>query len=150
MSSKVSYQTGNMWDSFDEPNSLFLITTNSFIKKDGDLVMGRGIAAEAKKRYPKLPAAFGAHITHGGKYGLLVGPNCKMGAFQVKYHFRDKAQLKLIAYSCEKLMDWLDANPGYSANLPLPGCGNGKLDPKLVWPILEELLDKRVTIWTFK
>ena len=37
------FQRGDLWTAF-APTNLFLITTNSTIRKDGALVMGRGIA----------------------------------------------------------------------------------------------------------
>ena len=37
------FKTGNMWTAFDE-TALFLLTTNSTVKRNGALVMGRGIA----------------------------------------------------------------------------------------------------------
>ena len=44
-----NFKTGNMWDSWDDAD-LFLITTNAVIKVNGELVMGRGIALEARQR----------------------------------------------------------------------------------------------------
>ena len=44
---------GDMWSVFGKTD-LFCITTNSFIRRDGQLVMGRGIALAAKKRVPHI------------------------------------------------------------------------------------------------
>ena len=41
----------NIWDSTSQ---FKCITTNSVIKANGHLVMGRGIALEASIKYPKL------------------------------------------------------------------------------------------------
>jgi hypothetical protein len=42
---------GNMWSAYPQAD-LFLITTNSTLKNDGCLVMGKGIALEAAQRFP--------------------------------------------------------------------------------------------------
>lgn len=45
-----------MWTAYDDAD-LFLITTNSTLKKNGVLVMGRGIARQACDRCPGLDTA---------------------------------------------------------------------------------------------
>lgn len=50
-------EKGNMWDCFGKVD-LFLVTTNPIVNAKGELVMGRGIALEAKKRFPELPKDF--------------------------------------------------------------------------------------------
>ncbi|MFW6042645.1 MAG: hypothetical protein ACOC9C_03095, partial [Chloroflexota bacterium] len=79
-----------MWTAYDDAD-LFLITTNSTLKKNGALVMGRGIAQQARNRFPGLDLALGREIArrcgNRGEYGLLVSPRwpaAKLGAFQVK------------------------------------------------------------------
>lgn len=146
--------TGNMWDHFDPTSkSLFCITTNSYIKKDGTLVMGAGVALEAATRWPQLPSKLAelmlAQTTHLGTYGLLVGPQKKLAAFQTKIHFKDPSTLELIQYSIHCLNDWLEANPEYLVNLPCPGVGNGGLSGvEVINFIVEELHHRdRVTIW---
>ncbi len=52
------FRLGNMWTAY-EPADLFLITTNSTIRRDGALVMGRGIARQAKERFPDLDVTLG-------------------------------------------------------------------------------------------
>ncbi len=47
---------GDMWTAYDDAD-LFLITTNSTLKKNGVLVMGRGIARQACDRCPGLDTA---------------------------------------------------------------------------------------------
>lgn len=144
----ISY--GNMWDVYDEAD-LFLITTNSFIKRNGALVMGAGIAREARDRFPGLDLALGRKIKHLGKYGLIVSekwPDKKLGAFQVKYHFKDSASLELIEYSCNDLITFITQNTLRfgTVHLNYPGIGNGKLTEDDVYPIVRKLPDC-VTLW---
>ena len=62
-------EVGDMWSVFGKTD-LFCITTNSFIRKDGQLVMGRGIALATKKRVPNIAKMLGDRIN--GDYGLLI------------------------------------------------------------------------------
>lgn len=147
-------KTGDIWSTVNNPNSLLLVTTNSILKKDGTLVMGAGIAKQAAERYPALPSIFGYEVRRleceGGFYGLLVGDRKKVGAFQTKRDWRDMSLIADIQRSAQMLQVWLDSNPGYTANLPLPGCGHGGRDPEEVWPILDDYLDERTNVWVYK
>ena len=55
---------GNMWD---DPAPVKVVTINLCVKADGALVMGRGCAAEAARRWPELPAEWGRHV-HDREY----------------------------------------------------------------------------------
>jgi hypothetical protein len=76
------FKTGDMWTAFDEA-TLFLLTTNATIKRNGALVMGRGIARQARDRFPGLDAALGKQILSvcGNPSALLrpgaVRPACQ-------------------------------------------------------------------------
>ena len=50
-------EKGNMWDAFGK--GIFMITTNPIRRTDGAVVMGRGIALEAKTKFPSIPYDFG-------------------------------------------------------------------------------------------
>ena len=72
------FKTGDMWTAYTTAD-LFLITTNSTLKTSSHaLVMGRGIARQAKERFPGLDIALGGQIQalcgNQGIYGLLVKP----------------------------------------------------------------------------
>ena len=136
------FQRGDMWTAFTTAD-LFLITTNSTIRKDGALVMRRGIARQARDRFPGLAASLGQHIlkTCGslGEYGLLVSsrwPEAKLGAFQVKAHYSQPADLKLIRHSTAMLCAWCAAHPDAQVVLNYPGIGNGRLRRETVLPII--------------
>jgi hypothetical protein len=42
------------------------VTTNGYVKKNGRCAMGRGIALQAKKKYPNLPYRLGERILSSG------------------------------------------------------------------------------------
>jgi hypothetical protein len=145
-------QRGDMWSAWDEAG-LFLITTNSCINQRGELVMGRGIARQAKEIWPKLPKALGRTILevcgHLGEYGLLISdrwPLLKLGAFQVKRHWREKARLSVLQRSAEMLGVWAEAHPKVEVHLNFPGIGHGGLLPQEVLPFIEVLPDN-VHVW---
>jgi len=150
---------GNLWDSKD---GIILVTCNSYIRKDGALVMGRGAALEMKNRYPQIDYRFGKMIKyyskHLGYYGILIlDPNAtaaeyistspKMGVFQVKYHFKDLADLTLIRQSTYELMSTLELTHfPRTVSMNFPGIGYGGLKREDVIPIISMLPDE-VTIY---
>ena len=148
------FQTGDMWTVYPTAD-LFLITTNSMLRRDGALVMGRGIARQARERFPGLDKVLGQHILNlcgnQGKYNLLISPRwpaAKLGAFQVKQHYRQPASLELIQRSAAALCAWCVEHPEAVIALNFPGIGNGRLPRTAVLPILQQLPDT-VTIWEY-
>ena len=151
----AQFCTGEMWSVYDEAD-LFLITTNSTLKRNGALVMGRGIARQARDdRFAGLDLALGQEIASRcgsmGEYGLLVSPRwptAKLGAFQVKTHFNQPAQPALIHRSAQALVAWCRMHPQASVCLNFPGIGNGGLLREEVLPIVAQLPDA-VQIWEY-
>lgn len=149
-------KTGDMWSAYSD-SDLFLITTNSFLKKEESrLTMGVGIAKQAKERFPNLDRDLGQAVQdkcgHLGKYGLLVSdfwPISRLGIFQVKYHWRDNADLGLIAYSTQQLINFCVDNKFPRVDLNYPGIGNGKLQESDVHNIVKDLPDC-VHLWKWR
>ncbi|MAU00704.1 MAG: hypothetical protein KC449_22540 [Anaerolineales bacterium] len=148
------FKRGDMWTTFAAAD-LFLITTNSAIRKDGVLIMGRGIARQARERFPGLAEALGQHILNTcgelGEYSLLISPRwptAKLGAFQVKRHYNQTACLELIRRSTAALRAWCIEYPDASVHLNFPGVGYGRLRREDVLPIIA-LLPDQVTIWEY-
>lgn len=143
----------NIWD---EPCNAICITTNGFVKNNGDLVMGAGIAGQAQIRWPWLPSEFGEIVT---KYGnnvsavKLLDTGLYLIGYPVKHNWWEEADPELIKRSAEQLMDLLDAmgaDDNFKVLLPRPGCGNGRLKWDDVKPIIEPILDDRVWVVTNK
>ena len=151
------FKHGNMWDVYDDVD-LFCITTNSTVKKNGALVMGKGIAKEARDKFPGIDQYFGTKIQLLGRtdkhYYLITNPNwavfkpAKIAAFQVKYHYSSRADIDLIIMSTIKLLAFLSEQRGtVSVALNFPGIGNGRLPMCRVYNIVKYLPDT-VSIWT--
>lgn len=149
----------SMWGNTD----LFVLTTNPIRREDGAVVMGRGIALEAKNRYPALPYDFGRRLSQAegiqryddalfpvdigviGQYGKQ-----SVGWFMVKDHWRENAKLEIIQRSAKLLTGWANgvARPFRRIDLNFPGIGNGKLKREDVLPIIEQLPDN-VHVWEY-
>jgi len=142
---------GNM---FAHPASLILVTTNSYVRSNGTLVMGRGAASQLKNYLPNCESIFGhmvQHTTRGhvmARYGICIHPYAQNGVnygiFQVKYHWGKPAIPELIAHSVSKLTQIAHLYPSISLNYP--GIGNGGLSEEAVWPMVYDLPDN-VTVW---
>ena len=132
-----------------------VITTNGFVKKNGEAVMGRGIALEAAKKYKDFPARLGNVIT---QFGNIVWPHefdmwngeadyqDLLITMPVKHNWWEKADIALIKESTQNLT-WMADDLGIKTILvPRPGCGNGGLKWVDVKPIIEPYLDDRFVI----
>ncbi len=134
-------------DIFKATHNLILVTTNSYLRTDGALVMGRGAASGLALREPLLPFVFGKMIAkrcgHLGVYGLLI--NNHYGIFQVKRHYLEDASLDLIKLSAGLLAPMLaqmqEANPAFTVGMNYPGIGFGNLVKSQVEPLIASLPD---------
>lgn len=134
---------GNIWDFHDKGNWI-VITTNGTVKANGEAVMGRGVALQAKQRFPKLPQYLGMCLsTYGNNVTHLDDPY-HMISFPVKHNWWEKADLALIEESA-KILAKVTREDG-KVYMVRPGCGNGGLNWKDVKPILEKYLDNRFII----
>jgi len=140
---------GNLWDELGVADIIF-VTTNAQLRADGALVMGRGAAKEAIERFPQLPFNLGKKIPgamkNRGAYGLVADPEStagktRIGAFQVKHHWRDEAELLLIKFSTGCLKRWAERYAEKRFALNFPGIGNGRLKEEDVLPLLATLPD---------
>lgn len=113
------------------------ITTNGFVKSNGQCVMGRGCAREAAEQFPRLPKQLGDMIgIHGNR--VFYFREYDLFSFPVKHKWWEAADLELIKRSAREVVGLhLDVDgPLY---LPRPGCGNGKLRWSDVKPAIAEI-----------
>ncbi len=139
-------------DLFEQKVDAVCITTNGFVKKNGEGVMGRGVALQAKQRWPKIAEALGQALELSGNHvQWLAEPEdydtpYHLVSFPVKENWMDKAKVRLIKRSINELLILVKRRGWLSVALPRPGCGNGGLDWKEVKPILASVLDDRFVI----
>lgn len=122
------------------------ITTNGFVKNNGDAVMGAGCAREAMIRYPGLPATLGRRLKKYGNHLFYFEAN-NLITFPVKDVWWREASVELIARSAIELDTWIqETDSKVTVYLPRPGCGNGKLTWNMVKPVIEPVLSDQVIV----
>ena len=142
----------DLWDLW-EAGAWIVVPTNGSIKKNGDAVMGAGVALQAKRRLPWLPGDIGTVIATYGNVVLVLGVD-HIVTFPVKHDWKQGADLALIEASAKQLLHWfMDANLNYverpeTVFLPWVGCGNGGLDTPDVLPVLKKYLDHHFVVVT--
>ena len=143
--------TGNLWTY--GPCDVRVITTNGYVKSNGEAVMGRGCALEAKQRWPELPRALGEHLSRLNNIPFMV-PDwvgiSNLVTFPVKHHWREKADPELIRTSALILSAWADLYDWHVVVMPRPGCGNGGLRWTDVRKVLIHILDDRFHAITWR
>ena len=122
------------------------ITTNGALRTNGNAVMGKGIALQAKQRYPKIEYALGRLIQKYGNHVFKLGDG--LISFPTKHHWSDeRSDIGLIKRSATELKSILreDFSIKSKSNsrilLTRPGCGNGNLNWSDVGPILHVILN---------
>lgn len=147
-------ERGDMWSVFGKTDH-FIITTNPIVRKDGACVMGAGIAKQFAIRYPKGPFDLGDEIKMHQlyDYDLTYGvfgtyDDQPVYFFMVKDHWVNKAKLRIIRDSSNRLRMSAKARPEERYDLNFPGIGNGGLSKEEVLPMIEDLPDN-VHVWEY-
>ena len=129
----------------------FLITTNSTVKKSGEIVMGAGIAKSACDIIPSL-AEDVYRLLLGREpltckrlyklqdYNLVLLPEHFIGCLQTKRDWKDSSPIELVEQSLLMLNIVALSMPSVSFHMPRPGCGMGKLNwENQVKPLCQKL-----------
>lgn len=155
------------------------IPVNGYTRSDGCNVMGRGIAEQTARIFPKMPRLLGSAIRNGGNNVHCFGPlradfPFLLATFPVKpskdafnghnvvghmaHRFKVgetipgwacKAQLSIIKRSCKQLVTMTDEKAWTKVVVPRVGCGAGELLWSDVETILSESLDDRFYCITY-
>lgn len=142
---------GNLW-SFTE--GIPAITTNGFIKKNGQAVMGRGCAKEASDRFSGLALYLGFTLINYKNHVFYFHQFGEKGiiTFPVKHNWSEQADIRLIKQSARELIEM--TIPFFEITekiyLARPGCGNGGLKWEKVKPAISDILTDQITIVAFK
>ena len=167
---------GNMLETNCEA---LVITTNGFRKRNGECVMGRGIAKQIADAVPTLPQRLGELIgAHGNVVHYLgdhqgialvsfpvkpISAPCKADRSNVVKHMRARfkegdsvpgwaciADIHIITQSLKELKALTDEQGWTDVLCPRFGCGAGELDWETLKPTVEQHLDERFTCMTFQ
>lgn len=153
------------------------ITTNGFVKRNGECVMGRGIAKQIKSYIPNISHDLGNSILNeGNKVHLIyeetdnrpaiisypVKPISKVCTSHddyvrhMKFNIGDiiagwacKADISIIEKSAHELVELANNHDWEKVILPRAGCGAGELNWIDVKPILADILDDRFVAVTY-
>jgi hypothetical protein len=129
------------------------ITTNGVVTKDGRLVMGAGLAKQARDRFPGIDRLWGDTTLRRGLSVTFWYP-ARLIQFPTKHDWRQSSDLDLIKTSALELarMTWgltSDVDPMSLVVLPRVGCGLGALKWEQVKPVIEPILaDNRFVVLT--
>lgn len=164
-------------DLFTQEADAICITTNGFVKTNGECVMGRGCAKQLAQTYPKVARILGGLIKENGNITQIMNPKhqgTKVIAFPVKpvsekftganvvahmsskYRLGDvvagwacKASMSIIERSARQLVQLADEHKWQKIVLPRAGCGAGELDWQDVRQVLSSILDDRFYVITY-
>lgn len=151
------YNFWQYYDSFDPcPFDAIVCTTNTIVKANGELVMGKGIALDFSQRYKGISKDWGQRtlLYKNNKYNSLVLAtekntfvnNAYLISFPTKYHWKDKSDIDLIVKSAKQLKFITNTFGWQQILMTRPGCGNGGLYWNNVKTILDDILDDRFTV----
>lgn len=148
---------GDIWEYVY--SSVIGIPTNGYLTRNGCGVLGRGLALQAKQRYPDIVYQFGFHLKrYGHCVGFMMQPPIKLISVPVKPcyleiktpedlenilpsvvsqytlgqcvpGFHCKADPAIIEKSLIELKEFMKKESIPSVHIPLLGCGNGGLNP---------------------
>lgn len=136
--------TENIWDHLGKPNNWIVVTTNNVITRSGELVMGAGIALDAKRRFPELPRQWADTIKLIGtsEYYIIVDKVRSLIGLQTKRHWKGPSPLDLLDESIRRLADIALFFQNHTIHMPRPGCGMGGLNwITQVRPVCQRLPD---------
>lgn len=121
---------GDIW-SFASPTSWIVIPTNGITKKNGDAVMGAGLAKQAALKFALLPQLLGDRLNKIGNY-VYYFMDYRVVTFPTKHHWKDPSDIELIIKgACQlgkdaDLFQLQEREVHYF--LPKIGCGLGGLE----------------------
>jgi hypothetical protein len=105
---------GNIFEYIGKADAI-CIPTNNYINQDGDNVMGKGIALQAKSFFPSLPKDIGLALSFGPTVHIVksVGKT-KILNFPTKPHhfFVNRVKSNLVSHA-KKRYKYKDEVPGY-------------------------------------
>ncbi len=133
--------SGNLWD-YDAQYRV--VMTNGIVIGHA-LVMGAGVALQARNRFPQLSRKLGKLVSEQGNVPYLLEQEGII-TLPTKRHWKDKSDRTLIVSGITRLVALVNEHKISSVVMTRPGCGNGWLDWKDVKGDIEGLLDDRFTV----
>lgn len=134
----ITYVAGSL---FNSPAQVLVNAVNTHG------VMGKGIAAEFKRRYPEMFADYHQQCKLGmlqiGMLWVYKSPGKSILNFPTKKHWRDPSKPEYIEAGLERFSTEYAQLGIRSIAFPALGCGNGGLDwERVIKPMMEDYLNK--------
>lgn len=120
------------------PGDYRCITTNAILRKNGNAILGKGMALDTRRRYPNLEITLGRLIKEHGNHVFNLGNG--LISFPTKWHWREDSDIELIIRSAQELILLLKDDSAKRVLLTRPGCGNGNLHWSRIKPIIQNIL----------
>jgi O-acetyl-ADP-ribose deacetylase (regulator of RNase III) len=135
---------GDLWT---YPAQYRVVPTNGVLAADGQLIMGAGVALDAKRRFPGLPAALGRLVRAKGNRPFICVEEGVM-SFPTKRHWKDPSDPKLILNSARWAQSLANRMRTRVVAMPRVGCGLGGLAWDEVKKVIAPVLDDRFVVLT--
>lgn len=127
---------GDLWDR----GNLKVIPVNLSVNRKGEAIMGKGIASQARDKFPNLASLYGTHlmqIPNKDVSSACLYQNMTLIMLPVKMAPSDKADIQMIRAGLEAVKRF---HPFTYIDLPLLGCGFGELEPLPVITMMASIL----------
>jgi hypothetical protein len=127
------------------------ITTNGVIDRNGNAVMGKGIALQAKNLF-HCETRLGNYLKTYGNRAFNLGQYKRdneiftLFSYPTKYDWKEMSDMTLIMKSAEQLVEMCNKFNISKCYLPPVGCGCGGLKWENVEPMLSLVLDDRFVV----
>ena len=170
----MKYEYGNM---LKIDCDALVVTTNGYVKSNGECVMGRGIAKQVAQRIPRLSLVLGSNIKatgnnvyHLGHHNgvavvtfpvkpvskIMTAPSDVVTHMQSQFKIGDSvmgwacvADKEIIERSLQQLVELADTQSWQRILVPYFGCGAGELEWSDIKPLAEKYLDDRFIAVTY-
>lgn len=146
-------RVGNLWQEPRSHEQVTVVTTNGFVKNNGEAVMGRGIAQQCKRTYPGIEFKLGELLGEHGNRPFILAPG--VWTLPTKHVWWEASDPNLIVQGIDTMYGMTErrAHQIDVIRFPRPGCGNGGLQWDYVKPLIWDRLDNypvEVEIWSWK
>lgn len=118
-------------------NQCYLCTSNTTVKRNGELVMGAGNAKAFRGTYQSSASYFGKLVTD--PINMAIQDEGAIGTFRTKRNWREASNTALVQESVTALHHWATKYPNWTFHLPFPAIGYGGLSLDEVKPMLDSL-----------
>lgn len=159
----MQYLQGDIWNYHKRQvlnkKSYIIIPTNLGFKKDGNNVMGRGLAYQCATKYPEIPKIYGEFCKNRIKndikkqllvlndYRLIMFPTKKIILEAPHLSWKQFSDTETIEKSLIELVNLQEFKDGHIMYVPLVGAGNGGLDKQSIINLLKKYLSNKLNVY---